>query len=265
MSDERTLRRWRRYLRFSMRGLIVVVLLIGGWLGWIVRSARIQREAVAAIEKAGGSVTYNWQWTDGKLVPGARRRKPSWLADFIGVDYVYHVTRVIFSSPPPTSAGAISQIGRLTGLEFLVLHDSILSDADLAHLGWLTRLTDLDLTNDRIPDAGLARLKGLRRLRTLVLHGTYINDAELAHLNGLVSLKYLVLSNTEITDAGLVQLQRLRNVTDLDLSGTHISDAGLAHVKCLTNLLRLKLSGTLVTDAGTTALTQALPSLTIVR
>ena len=30
---------WRRYLRFSsVRVLIVAVLLIGGWLGWIVRS-----------------------------------------------------------------------------------------------------------------------------------------------------------------------------------------------------------------------------------
>ena len=39
---------WRRYLRFSLRGLIVLVLVIGVWVGCIVRSARIQREAVAA-------------------------------------------------------------------------------------------------------------------------------------------------------------------------------------------------------------------------
>ena len=45
-------RPWRRLLRFSVRGMIVVVLVIGGWLGWIVRTApTIQREAVAAIEK----------------------------------------------------------------------------------------------------------------------------------------------------------------------------------------------------------------------
>jgi hypothetical protein len=49
-------RPWRRYLRFSVRGLIVVVLLMGAWLGSIVRSARIQREAVAAIRKVGGRV-----------------------------------------------------------------------------------------------------------------------------------------------------------------------------------------------------------------
>jgi hypothetical protein len=109
---------------------------------------------VAASEKSGGSVSYNCEWTNGKLVRRAKRRTQDWLADFIGVDYVYHATRVTFSAPPAISAGAIAQIGRLTQLEGLFLHDSILSDADLAHLGGLTRLTDLNLSNDRIPDAG---------------------------------------------------------------------------------------------------------------
>ena len=54
-------RRWRKYLRFSMRGLIVLVLLTGGGLGWLIRGARIQREAVAALEKCGCAATYDWQ------------------------------------------------------------------------------------------------------------------------------------------------------------------------------------------------------------
>ena len=41
-------RHWRSFLRFSVRGLIVLVLVIGGWLGWIVRthgfSARLWRQ-----------------------------------------------------------------------------------------------------------------------------------------------------------------------------------------------------------------------------
>ncbi len=55
-------RPWRRFLRFSVRGMIVVVLLIGIGLGWIVRAirgARIQRDAVLAIKNAGGFVQYN--------------------------------------------------------------------------------------------------------------------------------------------------------------------------------------------------------------
>jgi hypothetical protein len=40
-------RPWRRFLRFSVRGMIVLVLLVGGWLGWIVRGARKPRTRIA--------------------------------------------------------------------------------------------------------------------------------------------------------------------------------------------------------------------------
>jgi hypothetical protein len=52
--SEPTPRPWRRYLRLSMRGLLVLVLLIGGWLGLLVRSTGVRRNAVAAIVLAGG-------------------------------------------------------------------------------------------------------------------------------------------------------------------------------------------------------------------
>ncbi len=51
MSSGPVSRPWQRFLRFSVRGLIVLVLVIGAGLGWIVRSAQVQREAVAAIER----------------------------------------------------------------------------------------------------------------------------------------------------------------------------------------------------------------------
>ena len=248
--------RWRKFLRFSVRGLIVVVLVIGAGLAWIVRQAHIQRDAVAAIENAGGSVSYNWEWTYGNIPWRAKPRHTKWLADLIGVDYVYHVTTVTLSSPRTASNVAMSQIGRLTQLEQLSLHDTFLTDEGLAHLGRLTSLMGLALSNDQIPDTGLSRLKGLFRLRALSLHGTYISDARLAHLSGLVSLESLVLSNTEITDAGLVQLQRLASLTDLDLSGTHITAAGLVHLERLVKLSSLNLSGTRVTSAGVAQLSR---------
>jgi cytoskeletal protein RodZ len=48
----------RHWLRLSVRGLVVLVLLIGAALGWMVRSARIQRDGALAITAAGGSVDY---------------------------------------------------------------------------------------------------------------------------------------------------------------------------------------------------------------
>ena len=57
----RVLRPWQRFLRLNVRGLIVVVLVTGGWLGWLVRCVGIQREAVQAITAAGGRVSYAWE------------------------------------------------------------------------------------------------------------------------------------------------------------------------------------------------------------
>ncbi len=89
-------RPWRRYLRFSVRGMLVLVLVIGAGLGWFVRSARIQRKAVAVLRKAGGSVKYDREWKDGKSRPGGRPWSPRWLMDRTGVEFFGHVTAVEF-------------------------------------------------------------------------------------------------------------------------------------------------------------------------
>ena len=81
MPAEPVSRPWRRFLRFSVRGLVVVVLLIGVGLGWLVLGARIQRDAVAAIKSGGGGVNYDWEWSNGKIIPGESlwRRDGSWI------------------------------------------------------------------------------------------------------------------------------------------------------------------------------------------
>ena len=51
---------------------MVLVLLLGGGSGWIVHSARVQREAVEAIRKDQGLVRYNWDWKDGTVIQGGK-------------------------------------------------------------------------------------------------------------------------------------------------------------------------------------------------
>ena len=82
---------WRRYLRISLRGLIVLVLVLGSVLGWIVSRAKVQRDAVAAIERAGGSVKYEWEWKDGRFNPTEKPWWPKWLMDHIGPNYLAHI------------------------------------------------------------------------------------------------------------------------------------------------------------------------------
>jgi hypothetical protein len=233
-------RSWLRHLRISVRGLIALVLAIGGGLGWIVHQAHVQRDAVAAIRRAGGRVRYDWEWNSatvkGSLVkPWA----PRWLVELTGDDYFGHV--VLVWLPPKSDAEILHVVRRLPGVEVLDIEDWSLSDAEPANLNGLTNLSRLFLYNSSVTDAGLA------------------------HLKGLTMLTELDLSRSRVTDTGLAHLKGLTGLAALDLRGTQVTDAGLAHLKGLTKLTWLDLRGTQVTETGIKQLKQVLPSLTIYR
>ncbi len=255
---------WRRRLQFSIRVLIVVVLLIGGGLGWLVHGARTQREAVAAIVKAGGNVAYDWQWKNPGAIQGGTPKAPRWLIDILGVDYFGHVTVVML---PSASDDELSHLGRLGQLEYLVVLPSPgnMTTAGLAHLKRLSNLRHLFLGDTPLTDEGLTFLHGLTNLETLDLSSTLVTDAGLTHLEGLTRLSVLFLMNTQVTDAGLVHLKGLVNLKELLLLHTPVTDAGLVQLKGLTNLSVLDLQHTRVTDAGAQDLQRALPNLAIYR
>ena len=167
---------------FSVRGLIALVLVIGAGMGWIVRSAHIQRDAVAAITRAGGWVRYDRGWTKSNPTLVAKTSNPGWLADLIGIDYIGHVTVVWLTASQTVNDATIVQVGRLTRLQKLRLDQSSVSDTDLAHLSTLTALSRLNLEGTRISDAGLAHLKGLTKLSSIDLDGTRVTDAGVQEL-----------------------------------------------------------------------------------
>jgi hypothetical protein len=291
--------KWRlRWLRFSVRGLIALTLLVGIALGLVVRSARRQREVVAAIQACGGSVTYDWEVKNGWYSPDQQPRAPRWLVQHLGVDYFGHPIWVRFSIWGQHSRIDLRLVGCLAGLEQLALDGTLVDDADLAHIQGLRALTRFNIGDismncsgidnpagaSGITDAGLASLKGFARLDILVLRGarvagaglvnlagmtrleqldlgdTQLNDAGLANLKTLVNLLSLRVTRTRITDAGLVHLKRMTRLRWLDLSDTAITDAGLTHLKGLIKLTEVDLSGTPVSRAGVTALDDALPN-----
>ncbi len=261
MLDRPIARPWRRLLRFSMRGLIILVLMIGACLGWLVRSVRIQRQAVAAITRAGG-VKYDYDWTFVDYNPGVKPLKPGNLADRIGVDYFAHDTDVRLFWSSPAIDEAIVQVGRLNPVERLTVHQFSVSDARVAQLKGLTNVSELTLDAVECTDGGLAQLSGLTNLSKLDLTATEVTDVGLAELQRLSKLSELVLMATRVTDTGIVHLNVLRNLTKLDLSGTRVSNAGLRQLR-LSKLSELTLYSTQVSSRGVKEIKQALPRLTI--
>ena len=190
-------RPWRRYLRLSVRGLIVLVLVIGVWLGWIVRSARIQREAVAAITRAGGHVSYDWEWRNGRYFAEPKPWAPQWLVDRVGVDLFGHVVAASPSQARGQAIRRLAHVGRFTRLESLSIYSSSVTDQGLAHFEGLTRLSEINLCNTQVTDDGLKHLEGLKGLSSLVINATRISDDGLKHLSRLTKLSILYIGDSE--------------------------------------------------------------------
>jgi hypothetical protein len=212
----------RRYM-ISLRTMMVLVLVFGGWLGWFVRRVQVQQDAVAAIKNAGGTVVYDLEWRNGGPNPyrtswipewlgGDQAWMPNWMVRGAGVDYFGNVVEVSLiptraNDPRAASDATLALVGQLGRLQGLRLNSTAITDAGLAHLAGVTELRDLQMGYTKISDAGLAHIKGLTGLRGLYITNTQISDAGLAQLRGLTNLGLLFVDKTRVTDDGVLALE----------------------------------------------------------
>ena len=223
---------FRRQFQFSIRSLLVLVIAVAlpfSWLGVEMKKAREQKEAVAAISKAGGDVCYNIYCGSSSQICVPPRS--GWLDNVLGDDFQ-----------------AVSFYNNVK-----------VTDDALEHFAGLKHVEMLNLTGTKITDVGLEHLKGMKQLEFLELTGTQVTNAGLEHLKGLDQLKWLELGDTKITDAGLEYLTALHQLRQLRLDGTQVTDAGLEHLKSLNRLEILDLSNTKVTKAAIKDLKKVLP------
>ena len=120
-------------------------------------------------------------------------------------------------------------------------------------------------SGDKVTDAGMKNLKGLKSLRVLTVFDAKVTSLE--HLRGLTKIDYLDFDNTPITDAGLEHLKGLTKLHYLGLTEAKVTDAALNHLKELKSLRILVLTDVGITDAGAkkfrSKLRQALPNCLI--
>jgi hypothetical protein len=138
MSDRSSDRsRWR----LSVRELMTFVLVLGGGLGRVVHRDRVQRDAVAAIRQARGSVSYSASGIEPRKVrgrtirPWSKHFKP--LVDTFGRDYFARDGHV--SLPDKVDDALMAHLGHLEAIEMLqILGVRGLPGARLVHLKGLT-------------------------------------------------------------------------------------------------------------------------------
>lgn len=109
--------RHRKWFQFSLRTAFVAFTAFAVWLGFVVKGAREQQEAVKAIKALGGVVQYDWQvslkrvskvkdFDFYKETPkNGSRRGPAWLRRTIGNDFFQNVQTVELHWQPARNAG----------------------------------------------------------------------------------------------------------------------------------------------------------------
>lgn len=234
--------RKRHWYQFRLQRLFVVTLICAVAASWVAHrrdKKHAEREAVAAVRKAGGFVFYESDLNEiddsGRIINPPRPRGPDWLRKLAGDDSFNDPVFVSYNKAPNSAQATLASVAQLDKVQYLSLQSS------------------------NITDSALANLNGLHQLRVLSLADTTVGDAGLAQLTELSTLEQLVLGRTRVTDAGLAYLEGLNRLRTLDLEKTNITDAGLEHLRGMPKLDALWLKGTNVTKAGVEGLKKSLP------
>ena len=137
-------------MRYRLRTLLLLLTAIGVWLGFTVEQARRQRQAIAAVLHAGGTVRYahNEQQT---APPG-----PQWLRRLIGDEFFFVVDGVYFYKSRATRSHLV-HLKTFRNLQFVSLSGIKITDEDLRQIvAQHPGLIYLDLADTGVSDEGLA-------------------------------------------------------------------------------------------------------------
>lgn len=259
--------RVRRWFRLGLRSLMVLVLIVGGGLGWFVRQSHEQRDAVAAIGQAGGHVVYDWDWGSAtrREASGGQGRWQGWLINLLGPESVGTIKSVGFSGGKAADA-LMARVGRFRELAALHLNGSQgVTDAGLAHLRNLTEMRELDLSFTGVQGSGLECLKGMWWLEQLNLIKIPVENQVLIEIAGLRSLEKLDLTGKNLTDAGLAHFKGLTNLKWLQVIGGPLTSAGLVHLQRMTRLEVLSMPRTQVESLQPVAHLKGILSLNLIK
>jgi hypothetical protein len=170
----------RRWFKFSLKTLLVVMTVIAVCLVLYLKQFRARREAIATIERLGGEVAVAPSYAGLYL-------GPEWIRKLISDEkYFWEPVGVRINSP--ISDDELEQVMRRV-INF-------------------ERIYDLSLFGTSGTDNALALVRPLGdNLLCLRFYDTDISDAAIVHLKQLPMLKSLVLNGTSITPAGIAELQ----------------------------------------------------------
>jgi hypothetical protein len=260
--------------------LLLVVTAFGVWLGFRVRRAYEQKQAVARLYELGGFGSYDYQLADGRMDNDATDEPPgpAWFTDLVGIDFRCNFEFAILGARPAAADDDLAILESLPLTRLYLGDQTDVTDEGFAHVAQLHKLEYLTVRNlPKVTDSGLAHLRGLSKLTGLSLIGTAIDGsglAELAHLpiEGLsitgdnltndsllhlkqfAALRWLHVEGSKISNDAIPYLMQLDQVERLFIRSDAITDDGLKHFRSLPNLRHLEIAWTGISPQGAESL-----------
>jgi hypothetical protein len=169
----------RRWFRFSLRMLLVVVTVLCVWLGFKVNAARREHAAITAIRNAGGEIICDFQYVPSPMIPGSLSldihqppNGPAWLRSIFGDEMLNHAFNARFQFRP-ISISAFAEFKSLPKLKFLYFDDVKLCN-DVTRTVRSFRETDFEF------------LKELTELQEVQLYHTGLSPESIRNLQKML-------------------------------------------------------------------------------
>ena len=229
-AESGAVQRPRRWFRFSLRAMLLVVTLVAIWLGITVNQIQTQRAAVRQIQAAGGNVMFDYHNVAPRTIStSGRPRGPEWLRKLFGPELFDRPVWVTLFDPPDEHW--VDGVVQLPSIKYLLLSGEHVTDENVARLSGMTNLWELHLIQSSISDEALRTVGQLSSLRWLTITTAKISDTGIADLQGLKNLEELRISNVRLTDAAVAPLSMLKNLSKLEMSKTGLSAEGLRQLR----------------------------------
>lgn len=226
---------WRlpadRRFRFSLRGMLIGVMLLALWLGLIggelyhgARQAAMVRELAER-----GVIKQQFDYDERRQL----------VSRVFGSDPLLQVRWICITRNQGLPA-ILEHADELPDLDCITFEGAGVTDAGLAHVEGLNRFPELWqglFTSCNVTGAGLEKLTTWRTLRLLSFYDC-----------------------RKVTDADMRRMASLSQVRELRINDIPIGDAGVAELRDMPNLEHLGLRKTKVTEVGVRGLCEALPN-----
>jgi hypothetical protein len=176
------------------------------------------------------------------------------VADMEQLTCLYRITSLTLGDYCDITDDLMPYVGRLSGLDELVVAAPNITDEGLVRIGKLTALTKLRIQGTKITGRGVAAFAGIDSLEEISFHGCPLTDDSISEgMRGLSNhrhVRILHLAGCPISDAALAAISGIHSLESLSLVRTDVTDHGLRTLSSLPNLVFLNLLDTGTTDAG---------------